>query len=258
MIRAHNIAGNIYSSSESFGGLETDYLELEWYEADKGILRRRPNPWRLVDVIFSDTSMCIVDPDLPCLFVIVEHPRKYAGNAANVCFEIGNSICPVYIRSSFRGRDAYEDPLYRICKARRFHYHSGGSKVHSRTHCTETGNSIYTDNHVLMRMKTCPRKLLSFEDYTHQGRFPFRGRLQNRMKEEFDEILAGSYEDITFGFTYCADNSILLRALGHDGEFCKQLSTMLATNVLGIYTTSAAGIGQRNAVAGVGDKEIRT
>lgn len=125
MIRSHNIAGNIYRSSESFGGLETDYLELEWYEADKGILRRFTTGGREIgfrnqtaqslengDVIFRDTSLCVAIRILPCLCLVI-HPANML-EMANVCFEIGNRHLPVSIHSSSEVVIAYEDPLYRL------------------------------------------------------------------------------------------------------------------------------------------------
>ncbi|EFK57619.1 urease accessory protein UreE [Sphingobacterium spiritivorum] len=132
MIRAHNIAGNIYGSSQSFGGLETDYLELEWYEADKGILRRFTTGGREIgfrnqtaqsledgDVIFSDASICIVIRILPCLCLVI-HPENML-EMANVCFEIGNRHLPVSIRSSSEVVIAYEDPLYRLFVKQGYH-----------------------------------------------------------------------------------------------------------------------------------------
>ncbi|MGJ1367141.1 urease accessory protein UreD [Sphingobacterium spiritivorum] len=101
-------------------------------------------------------------------------------------------------------------------------------KVHSRTTLYRDGKLIYTDNQCLMPHEQPVRKLLFFENYTHQAAFIYSGPFAKLMKEEFDEILAGSYEDITFGFTYCADNSILLRALGYDGELLYSFLTMLS------------------------------
>ncbi|EEI92446.1 urease accessory protein UreE domain protein [Sphingobacterium spiritivorum ATCC 33300] len=125
MIRSHNIADNIYRSSESFRGLETDYLELEWYEAEKGILRRFTTGGREIgfrnqtaqslengDVIFRDTSLCVAIRILPCLCLVI-HPANML-EMANVCFEIGNRHLPVSIRSSSEVVIAYEDPLYRL------------------------------------------------------------------------------------------------------------------------------------------------
>ena len=101
-------------------------------------------------------------------------------------------------------------------------------KVHSRTALYRAGRLIYTDNQCLMPQEQPVRKLLFFEEYTHQAAFIYSGPYAKQMKEEFDEILAGAYENITFGFTYGADNTVLLRALGHDGELLYSFLTMLS------------------------------
>ncbi|QQT26699.1 urease accessory protein UreE [Sphingobacterium spiritivorum] len=132
MIRSHNIAGNIYRSSESFQELEKDFLELEWYEADKGILRRFTTGGREIgfrnqtaqslengDVIFRDTSLCVAIRILPCLCLVI-HPANML-EMANVCFEIGNRHLPVSIRSSSEVVIAYEDPLYRLLVKQGYH-----------------------------------------------------------------------------------------------------------------------------------------
>ncbi|MGJ1431155.1 urease accessory protein UreE [Sphingobacterium spiritivorum] len=132
MIRSHNIAGNIYRSSESFQELEKDYLELEWYETDKGILRRFTTGGREIgfrnqtaqslengDVIFRDTSLCVAIRILPCLCLVI-HPVNML-EMANVCFEIGNRHLPVSIRSSSEVVIAYEDPLYRLLVKQGYH-----------------------------------------------------------------------------------------------------------------------------------------
>lgn len=101
-------------------------------------------------------------------------------------------------------------------------------KVHSRTSIYRGGKLIYTDNQCLMPQEQPVQKMLFFENYTHQASFIYSGPYAKQMKEEFDEILAGAYENITFGFTDCADNTVLLRALGYDGELLYTFLTMLS------------------------------
>ncbi|KGE12309.1 urease accessory protein UreD [Sphingobacterium deserti] len=100
-------------------------------------------------------------------------------------------------------------------------------KLHSRTEIFREGKLILTDNQCLMPKVQPIQKLLFFESYTHQATFMYSGPWAKAMKAEFDEILSGEYEDIAFGFTYAAENTLLLRALGNDGELLYNFLSML-------------------------------
>lgn len=101
------------------------------------------------------------------------------------------------------------------------------NKLHTKTTLYRNGQLIFTDNQVLRTVDQPVSELLFFEGYTHQATFIYSGPYAEGMKAELDEILSGEYEDITFGFTNCGEQTILLRALGHDGELLYSFLTML-------------------------------
>ncbi len=100
-------------------------------------------------------------------------------------------------------------------------------KVHSKTQIFRDGRLVLTDNQCLMPKEQPVQELLFFESYTHQATFIYASPWAKKMKAEWDEILAGEYEDIAFGFTYAADDTLLLRALGNDGELLYSFLNML-------------------------------
>lgn len=100
-------------------------------------------------------------------------------------------------------------------------------RLHSITKIFKNKKLIYTDNQVLMPKEQPFGSMLFFGDYTHQATFIYSGKWAKAMKTELDEILAGEYEDIAFGFTQAADDTILLRAVGSDGELLYNFLQML-------------------------------
>lgn len=100
-------------------------------------------------------------------------------------------------------------------------------RLHSLTKIFKNKKLVYTDNQVLIPKEQPLQSALFFGDYTHQATFIYSGKWAKAMKIEFDEILAGEYEDIAFGFTECANDTILLRAVGSDGELLYNFLQML-------------------------------
>ncbi|PVH26606.1 urease accessory protein UreD [Sphingobacterium corticibacter] len=101
------------------------------------------------------------------------------------------------------------------------------NKVHMRTSLYRNKQLIFTDNQCLKTADQPVRDMLFFEGYTHQATFIYSSPFATGMKAEMDEILAGEYEDISFGFTDAGENTILLRALGNDGELLYSFLSML-------------------------------
>lgn len=101
------------------------------------------------------------------------------------------------------------------------------NKVHTRTTLYRNNQLIFTDNQCLKTADQPVRDMLFFEGYTHQATFIYSSPYAAGMKAEMDEILAGEYEDISFGFTDAGENTILLRALGNDGELLYSFLSML-------------------------------
>lgn len=101
-------------------------------------------------------------------------------------------------------------------------------KLHSTTRIYQDGKLLVTDNQCLLPKEQPIADLLFFEGYTHQATLFYCGPFAKLMKAEMDEILTTEYEDVSFGFTDCAKDTILLRAVGTDGELLYSFLTMLA------------------------------
>lgn len=101
-------------------------------------------------------------------------------------------------------------------------------KLHSITRVYQDSKLLVTDNQCLLPQEQPVSDLLFFEGYTHQATLLYCGPFAKLMKGEMDEILTREYEDVSFGFTECAENTILLRAVGTDGELLYSFLTMLA------------------------------
>lgn len=125
MILSTEIIGNTQTDPQRFDGLTPDYLELDWYDLDKGILRRttvqgreigiknlKAIPLRTGDVLFHDADLCVSVRVLPCLCLFI-HPRNSL-EMAKICFDIGNRHLPIVIKSAREVRVAYEAPLHRL------------------------------------------------------------------------------------------------------------------------------------------------
>ena len=101
------------------------------------------------------------------------------------------------------------------------------NSLHSTTKIYRNDTLILMDNQFLSPAKQPIKKLLFFEGYTHQATFLFSAPFAKELKAELDEILTLEYSDITYGFTQAADDIVMLRALGHDGELLYDFMGML-------------------------------
>lgn len=103
-------------------------------------------------------------------------------------------------------------------------------KLHSTTKIYREEKLVYIDNQLLKPKDQPINKMLFHEGYTHQATLIFASEHASAFKKELDEIFTGDYEDITFGFTMCADQMILFRALGNNGDllynFIKTIASM--------------------------------
>jgi len=103
-------------------------------------------------------------------------------------------------------------------------------KMHSTTKIYREGQLLYIDNQVLKPKEQPIDKLLFHEGHTHQATLIFASEYASEFKKELDEIFRSEYHDITFGFTRCAHDMILFRALGDNGDllynFLKTIASM--------------------------------
>lgn len=116
------IIGNIENSQEE--GLVIDPFELEWFETNKRILRKKSKggtelalrflkEGKLLkegDILFREGNKVIVVHILPCE-AIVFSPNSLL-EMGTICYEIGNKHLPLFIQDN-EILVPYEDPLFR-------------------------------------------------------------------------------------------------------------------------------------------------
>ena len=119
-------AGNL--SSMLHGGRPIDRLQLEWYETNKRILRKRTASGKEIalkflgenpalsqdDVLYADDHSIIAIDILPCDAIVVKPQSMY--EMASVCYEIGNKHLPLFYEEEAL-LVPYEDPLFRLLAA---------------------------------------------------------------------------------------------------------------------------------------------
>ncbi|SIR35117.1 urease accessory protein UreD [Pontibacter lucknowensis] len=99
--------------------------------------------------------------------------------------------------------------------------HSGESfqftRLHSITKVYSGKKLVLFDNQLLEPGNQPFDSILFYERYTHQATLIYVSPYAAELKAELDEILTAQYEEFTFGFTQCAPNAVMIRALGNEG-----------------------------------------
>lgn len=102
-----------------------DWLELEWYETQKRVLRKRTHAGKEValkfmkenpglsqgDILFADDSNIIAVEVLPCDCIVIEPGNML--EMASVCYEIGNKHLPLFFENNCL-LVPFERPLFRL------------------------------------------------------------------------------------------------------------------------------------------------
>jgi urease accessory protein len=110
------------------GGRSIDWLQLEWFEAGKRILRRKTQSGREIalkfmaenigltqgDIIHTDEQSVIAIEILPCDCIVVKPASMF--EMASACYEIGNKHLPLYFEENSL-LVPFERPLYRLLTA---------------------------------------------------------------------------------------------------------------------------------------------
>ncbi|MFT2008539.1 urease accessory protein UreD [Pontibacter sp. 13R65] len=99
--------------------------------------------------------------------------------------------------------------------------HSGESfkftRLHSVTKVFCNKKLVLFDNQLIEPGHQPFNSILFYERYTHQATMIYVSPFAAELKAELDEILTTQYEEITFGFTQCAPNAVMIRAMGQEG-----------------------------------------
>jgi urease accessory protein len=105
-----------------------DWLELEWYESSKRILRKHTRSGREIilkflnsnpaltqdDVLFEDESTIIAIHIIPCDVLVITPASMF--EMASVCYEIGNKHLPLFFDQN-EVLVPFDKPLYRLLLA---------------------------------------------------------------------------------------------------------------------------------------------
>lgn len=123
MILASDIKGNIWADGKDQDALELDFLELEWFDTERRVIRGFTIQGREIgfknlgddslldgDILFETPAFRIVVRILPCPCLVVR--PAHVLDMARICLEIGNKHIPVFINATHEIIAAYENPLW--------------------------------------------------------------------------------------------------------------------------------------------------
>lgn len=102
----------------------------------------------------------------------------------------------------------------RIYSGERFQF----TRVHSKTKIYHDNKLVFFDNQLLEPKRQPVEDLLFFEGFTHQGTLILVSQFAVSFKEELDALLTEQFTDMSYGFTQCSSNILMIRALGESGE----------------------------------------
>ena len=105
-----------------------DWLQLQWYEAGKRILRKQTQAGNDIalkfldknpaltqgDVLYKDDTIIIAVEILPCEVLVIKPANPF--EIASVCYEIGNKHLPLFIDKE-ELLVPFEMPLFRLLSA---------------------------------------------------------------------------------------------------------------------------------------------
>ncbi len=144
MLLARDIKGNIWADGTDKEAVVLDFLELEWFDTEKRVIRGFTVQGREIgfknlrkeslfdgDILFETEAVRIVVRILPCPCLVV-HPKNRL-DMARICLEIGNKHIPVFINPANEIIAAYENPLWETLERAGFRP-TKESRVIERTH----------------------------------------------------------------------------------------------------------------------------
>lgn len=123
LIQAKTGTLNNYSSNK-----QIDWLQLEWYETRKRILRKQTESGKDIsikflnenpdltegDILFEDDNSIIVVSVLPCECIVIKPINMF--EMASVCYEIGNKHLPLFYEEESL-LVPFDAPLMRLLQA---------------------------------------------------------------------------------------------------------------------------------------------
>jgi len=118
--------GNLHSTH--INNRRIDWLQLEWYESGKRILRKQTQSGNDIalkfldsnpaltqgDILYEDDILLIAVDILPCEVLVIQPANPF--EMASVCYEIGNKHLPLFFEKG-QVLVPFEMPLFRLLSA---------------------------------------------------------------------------------------------------------------------------------------------
>lgn len=92
------------------------------------------------------------------------------------------------------------------------------TKIHSKTKIYQHNKLVFFDNQLIEPQRQPVEDLLFFEGHTHQGTLILVSPFAASFKEELDALLTEQFTDMSYGFTQCSSNTLMIRSLGESGD----------------------------------------
>lgn len=112
--------------------LQLDFIDLEWYEANKTIIRRHSRLGKEIaikkqtskaledgDVLYIEENWCLLVNIKPCDCIVIQ-PSNIL-EMGIICFEIGNQHIPIFFTEDNIICVAYEAPLFNALEKGGYH-----------------------------------------------------------------------------------------------------------------------------------------
>lgn len=144
-------------------GRTTDWLELEWFETNKRILRKKTK-WGIEivfrsldkdpeftdgDILFADDKTIVAVTILSCEAIILKPSTMFEMAAA--CYEIGNKHAPLFYEAH-ELLMPFEFPLFRSLQAFGFEVKQGQRKLLKRLKTTVDTEALFDSNTIVTKI----------------------------------------------------------------------------------------------------------
>ncbi len=155
-------AGHINNTEAA--GRQTDWLELEWFELHKRILRKHTRSGTEIvfrsldkdpeftdgDILFADGDKIIAVRVLPCDAIVLKPAGMF--DMASACYEIGNKHAPLFYQDE-ELLVPFDMPLYRSLQSFGFAVKQEQRQLIQRLRTTVTPHNLINSNTIIASTK---------------------------------------------------------------------------------------------------------
>jgi urease accessory protein len=142
---------------------KVDWLELEWFEANKRILRKTTNAGTEIvfrsldkdpeftdgDILFADDKTIVAVKILPCEVIVIKPASMF--EMASACYEIGNKHAPLFYEED-ELLVPFEFPLLRSLQAFGFDVKQEQRKLLQRLKTTVAAHALINSNTIITKL----------------------------------------------------------------------------------------------------------